>query len=79
MSMDYMLDLPSTKLHNDYVFMVVNWFPKETTLTPYKKSIIEKYATNIFCKSVLVHLGYPTPLFQIVITCYLVLFGPVYG
>ena len=46
-SMDYMSGLPSTKLGNDYVFLVVDHFSKMAILVACKKSIIGEATTKL--------------------------------
>jgi hypothetical protein len=56
-SMDYMLDLPSTKQGNECVFVVVDQFSKMAILVVYKKSITTGANARLFFEQVLVHFG----------------------
>jgi len=58
-SMDYMSGLPSTKLGNDCVFLVVYRFSKMAILTACKKSITTEAAAKLFFERVWVHFGLP--------------------
>ena len=58
-SMDYMSGLPSTKLGNDCVFVVVDRFSKMAILTACKKSIIVEATAKLFFERVWVHFGLP--------------------
>ena len=57
--MDYMSGLPSTKLGNDCVFLVVDRFSKMTILTACKKSITAEATAKLFFERVWVHFGLP--------------------
>ena len=57
--MDYMSGLPSTKLGNDCVFMVMDRFSKMAILTTYKKSITAEATAKLFFERVWVHFGLP--------------------
>ena len=57
-SMDYMSSLPSTKLGNDCVFVVVDRFSKMVILVSCKK-IIAEATTKILFEWVWVHFGIP--------------------
>jgi hypothetical protein len=58
-SMDYMSRLLSTKLGNDYVFLVVDLFSKMVIPVAYKKSIPAKATAKLFFERVWVHFGIP--------------------
>jgi hypothetical protein len=58
-SMDYMLDLPSTKRGNDYVFVVFDCFSKMTIMFSYKKSITIEATAKLFFERVRLHFGIP--------------------
>jgi hypothetical protein len=47
-SMDYMSGLPSTKMGNDCVFVVVDRFSKMTILATCKKRITIEATSNLF-------------------------------
>ena len=57
--MDYMSGLPSTKVGNDYVFVVVDRFSKMAILTACKKSITAEATAKLFFERVWVHFGLP--------------------
>jgi hypothetical protein len=57
--MDYMLTLPSTKMGNDCVFMVVDCFSKMGIMTTWKKNINAEATTKLFFEHVWVHFGIP--------------------
>jgi hypothetical protein len=59
-SMDYMLDLPSTKRGNDCVFVVVDFFSKMEVMVTCKKSTTIEAIANLFFERVSVHFGHPT-------------------
>ena len=46
--MDYMLDLPSTKHGNDFVFVVVNRFSKMAIMVACKKNITAEATAKLF-------------------------------
>jgi len=58
-SMDYMSGVPSTKLGNHCVFVVMDRFSKMAILTPCKKSITVEATTKLFFDCVWVHFGLP--------------------
>jgi hypothetical protein len=47
-SMDYISGLPSSKMGNDYVFLVVDHFSKMAIMDTYKKSITVEATTKLF-------------------------------
>ena len=57
--MNYMLGMPSTKLGNDSVFMVVDRFSKMAILTACKKSITAEATAKLFFERVWVHFRLP--------------------
>jgi hypothetical protein len=59
MSMDYMLDIPSTKHGNECVFVVVERFLKMPIMMACKKNITTQATTKLFFERVWVHFGIP--------------------
>ena len=58
-SMDYMLDLPTTKWGNDCVFVVADRFFKMAILVSCKKRIIVEATAKLLFEQVWVHFGLP--------------------
>ena len=77
--MDYMSDLPSTKHGNDYIFVVVDWFSKMTTMKAYKKNITVEATTKLFFDHVWVHFGLLQTIIYDPNSRFSVHFGPAYG
>lgn len=58
-SMDYMSSLPSTKIGNECVFVVMDKFSKMAILVTWKKSITIEDTRKIFFERLWVHFGIP--------------------
>jgi hypothetical protein len=57
--MDYMSSLPSTKLGNDCVFVVVDFFSKMVIMVACRKNITVEATAKLFFERVWVHFGIP--------------------
>ena len=57
--MDYMSGLPSTKIGNDCVFVVMDRFSKMAILKTCRKSITTEATAKLFFEHVWVHFGLP--------------------
>jgi hypothetical protein len=58
-SMDYMSGLPSTKMGNDCVFVVVDHFSKMVIMASCKKNITAKATAKLFFECIWVHFEIP--------------------
>ena len=61
-SMDYLMGYPTTKHQHDTILLVVDIFSNMAILIPYKKTMTEQQAAQLFFEHVWKHYGLPMPI-----------------